>query len=180
MVLTPSTMQPLGSTAPDFALPDPKTGKLVTREDAKGEKGLLVMFICNHCPYVVHLEEAFVEMGVSYENAGLGFVAISANDVANYPADAPELMAEKKYNFPYLYDEDQSVAKAYDAACTPDFFLYDAQLKLVYRGQFDASRPNGNVEITGDDLKSAMDLVISGGEVSSDQTPSVGCNIKWK
>ncbi|MBL4868129.1 MAG: thioredoxin family protein [Pseudomonadales bacterium] len=180
MSLTPSTMSPLGSVAPVFKLLDPKTGGKITIDVARGDKGLLVMFICNHCPYVIHLEKALIDLGLSYQNSGLGIVAISANDVVNYPQDAPELMAKKEYCFPYLYDEDQSVAKAYDAACTPDFFLYDANLQLVYRGQFDDSRPNGSTPITGADLKDAMDLVIAEKSIASDQTPSVGCNIKWK
>ena len=180
MSLTPSTMSPLGSIAPGFDLSNPKSGGRLTIAEAKGESGLLVMFICNHCPYVIHLESALIALGDSYKDSALGIVAISANDVANYPQDAPELMAKKEYCFPYLYDEDQSVAKAYDAACTPDFFLYDANLKLVYRGQFDGSRPNSSTPITGSDLKSAMDLVLAGNPITENQVPSVGCNIKWQ
>ncbi|MGI9280839.1 MAG: thioredoxin family protein [Endozoicomonas sp.] len=180
MALTPSNMIELGSPAPDFNLSDPASGREVALQEVRKEKGLLVMFICNHCPYVVHLEEALVQLGKEYADRDLGIVAISANDAEAFPGDAPDKMALKSYPFPYLYDETQAVAKAYDAACTPDFFLFDAELKCVYRGQFDDSRPGNDKPVTGGDLKSAMDAVLAGESVSENQSPSVGCNIKWK
>ena len=180
MALTPSNMIDLGFLAPDFALPEPRTGETVSLQDVRKGKGLLVMFICNHCPYVVHIEQALVALGRDYADSDLGIVAISANDAANYPQDAPERMALKPYGFPYLHDESQAVAKAYEAACTPDFFLFDGDLKCVYRGQFDGSRPGNDVPVTGADLRTAMDNLLAGKEVSTDQKPSIGCNIKWK
>ncbi|MGI9277932.1 MAG: thioredoxin family protein [Endozoicomonas sp.] len=180
MALTPSNMIDLGFSAPDFALPEPRTGKCVSLRDVQKAKGLLVMFICNHCPYVVHIEQALVALGKDYAGSDLGVVAISANDAANYPQDAPEKMALKPYNFPYLHDESQTVAKAYEAACTPDFFLFDGDLKCVYRGQFDGSRPGNDVPVTGADLRAAMDSLLAGKEIPGEQKPSIGCNIKWK
>ncbi|WP_257275224.1 MULTISPECIES: thioredoxin family protein [unclassified Endozoicomonas] len=180
MALTPSNMVALGSSAPDFELPEPSSGQSVSLQEVSKEKGVLVMFICNHCPYVIHIEDALVQLGKDYADRDLGIVAISANDAESYPDDAPENMALKSYPFPYLYDESQSVAKAYDAACTPDFFLFDVELKCVYRGQFDASRPGNDKPVTGRDLRSAMDAVLAGERVSENQSPSVGCNIKWK
>lgn len=180
MALTPSSMVELGFRAPDFRLPDVFTGTEKTVADVAGSKGLLVMFICNHCPYVVHIEEALVALGKEFHGTDLGIVAISANDVADYPQDSPELMAQKRYGFPYLYDETQQVAKAYQAECTPDFFLFDSGLTCVYRGQFDNSRPGNGKPVTGNDLRSAMTALLKGLPVSEDQKPSIGCNIKWR
>lgn len=182
MVKTASTMLPLGTTAPDFSLPN-VDGNQVALADFSG-KPLLVIFMCNHCPFVVHLRAALASFGDEYTAKGLAVVGISSNDVENYPQDGPEEMkteaASAGYNFAYLYDADQAAAKAYKAACTPDFFLFDADHSLVYRGQFDASRPGNGIEITGEDLKAACDAVLSGQEVPSEQKPSIGCNIKWK
>ena len=184
MAATPSTMMPLGTKAPDFRLQDTVTGKWMTLDELKGEKATVVMFICNHCPYVLHINDELVRVANEYIPKGISFIAISSNDVENYPQDSPELMkemAEKmKYPFPYLYDETQDVAKAYDAACTPDIFVFDRDLKCVYRGQFDDSRPKNNVPVTGRDLRTALDAIIAGRKVPEDQRPSIGCNIKWK
>ena len=183
MVKTASTMLDLGTKAPDFSLPAAGTDGAVSLSDFAG-KPTLVMFICNHCPFVKHLRSALAEFGSDYESKGLAVVAISSNDADAYPDDSFEKMAEEKadagYTFPYLYDEDQSVAKAYKAACTPDFFLFDAQHRLAYRGQFDDSRPGDGKPITGGDLRGAAEQVLSGAPVPEDQTPSIGCNIKWK
>ncbi len=183
MVLTPSVMRDLGSNAIDFRLPDP-SGNEYTLADFQDAKGLLVAFICNHCPFVKHLRAGLAQFARDYQGKGLAIVAINANDVANYPDDSPAKMAEETqtagYVFPYLFDESQQVAKAYHAACTPDFFLYDAERKLVYRGQFDDSRPDNGKPVTGADLRAAADAVLAGQAVSSDQQPSIGCNIKWK
>ncbi len=183
MVDTPSTMTPLGRPAPDFSLPD-TDGRTVALSDYATAPGLLVMFICNHCPFVKHLKAALAEFGREYRERGLGIVAIASNDVAAHPEDAPDEMAREKerwgYPFPYLYDESQEVAKAYGAACTPDFFLFDADRRLAYRGQFDASRPSNGLEPTGADLRAACDAVLMGRRPFEDQVPSVGCNIKWK
>jgi peroxiredoxin len=183
MALTPSTMLPLATPAPEFRLPDTR-GKIVTLADFQSATALVVMFICNHCPYVKHIRAGLAELAREYQKRGAAFVAINSNDVKNYPADSPENMAvEVKlagYTFPYLYDETQSVARAYDAACTPDLFLFDKSRKLVYRGQFDSSRPGNGVPVTGNDLRAALDAVLLGKPVSSHQTPSIGCNIKWK
>jgi peroxiredoxin len=177
-------MTPLGSKAPDFALPEPLTGETVTLSDFTEKDGLLVMFICNHCPYVQHLRHGLAELGRDYEGGRLGIVAISSNDVTTHPTDGPaEIAVEAKeldYRFPYLYDESQEVAKAYGAVCTPDFFLFDADRSLVYRGRFDETRPNMPGKITGSDLRSAMDEVLAGEAVTGDQLPSMGCSIKWK
>ncbi len=183
MVLTPSTMLPLGTQAPDFALPD-TDGKTVTLDDFKDAKALLVMFICNHCPYVIHVADELARLGRDYQDKGVGIVAICSNNIETHPQDSPEKMKEEKakrgYTFPYLFDETQQVAKAYTAACTPDFFLFDADRKLVYRGQLDDSRPNTDIPVTGKDLRAAIDAVLAGLPVSPDQKPSMGCNIKWK
>lgn len=183
MVQTASTMLPLGTTAPEFSLPD-VNGKTVSLADFRGKKGLLVIFMCNHCPFVKHLRDALAAFGKEYQAKGLGMVGISSNDVANYPDDSPEKMkaeaAEAGYTFPYLYDETQEAAKAYKAACTPDFFLFDGDLSLVYRGQFDDSRPGNDKPVTGADLRAACDAVLAGRPVSDEQKPSIGCNIKWK
>ena len=179
---TASTMLPLGTTAPDFTLPN-VDGNQVALADFSG-KPLLVIFMCNHCPFVVHLRAALASFGDEYTAKGLSVIGISSNDVENYPQDGPDEMkseaASAGYNFAYLYDADQATAKAYKAACTPDFFLFDADHSLVYRGQFDSSRPGNEIQITGEDLKAACDAVLSGQAVTSDQMPSIGCNIKWK
>lgn len=182
MVKTLSTMQPLGTRAPDFALPD-IDGIVVKRDDFAGMP-LLIIFMCNHCPFVIHVREKLVERVREYQDRGVAVVAINSNDVANYPDDSPEKMKKdaRKYGypFPYLYDESQEVARSYDAACTPDFFLYDAEHKLVYRGQFDDSRPGSDIPVTGEDLTRAVDAVLEGRPVLDGQKPSMGCNIKWK
>ena len=184
MARTPSNMIPLGSKAPDFQLPDTVSGQSLQLSDVRGEKGTLIAFICNHCPFVKHINTGLVSLAEEFQNQGFGFVAISSNDVVNYPEDHPDLMtktaAEEGYTFPYLYDETQSVAKAYDAACTPDFYVFDAQDALVYRGQMDDSRPGNGLPVTGKDLSSAMQSILQGEPVSADQKPSIGCNIKWK
>jgi peroxiredoxin len=183
MVAVNSTMLPLGTKAPDFALPD-VSGKRVQLADFTGAKALVVMFICNHCPYVKHIRSELVRLGKDYGPRGVALVAISANDAQKYPADAPAEMAREAaaagYTFPYLYDETQAVAKAYRAACTPDFYVFDAGQRLVYRGQLDASRPGNNLPVTGADVRAALDAVLSGKEVAADQKASIGCNIKWK
>ncbi|MBX3378109.1 MAG: thioredoxin family protein [Phycisphaeraceae bacterium] len=189
MAATPSTMIPLGTPAPAFSLPDTTTGgRRVSRDDFKG-KPLLVMFICNHCPFVKHIRAELARLGRDYLPKGVGIVAISSNNVATHPDDSPEKMtAEARdagYTFPYLYDESQDVARAFSAACTPDFFLFDKSHKLVYRGQLDDSRPSGrgpggDLPVTGKDLRAALDAVLAGKPVNPDQRPSIGCNIKWK
>lgn len=183
MARTPSTMVPLGTQAPDFALPDP-AGRVWRRDEFADAPALLVMFICNHCPYVVHVREGLASFTREYSRRGLAIVGINANDPEQYPADAPEQMAveaEKAgYVFPYLFDATQDVARAYDAACTPDFFLFDRDRRLVYRGQFDASRPSSGVPVTGSDLRAACDAVLRGEAPAAEQRPSLGCNIKWK
>ncbi len=177
-------MLPLGSEAPPFALPDTISGKTVRLEDIASDKATVVMFICNHCPYVIHVNEEIVRLANDYIAKGIVFVAISSNDVVNYPQDGPEQMKKQaqklKYPFPYLYDESQNVARAFDAACTPDFYVFDKDLKLVYRGRIDDSRPSSNTPLTGRDLRAALDAVISGLAVAEKQYPSGGCNIKWK
>jgi peroxiredoxin len=183
MAKTPSTMAPLGTKAPDFRLPDPG-GKVVARDDFAGSPALLVMFLCNHCPYVKHIRSGLAAFAREYADEGLAIVGINANDVASHPDDSPQKMAEEivaaGYSFPYLYDESQSVAKAYGAACTPDFFLFDGERRLVYRGQFDASRPGNDLAVTGADLRAACDAVLARRPVAGEQRPSIGCNIKWK
>jgi peroxiredoxin len=177
-------MAALGAAAPDFALPDVTTGRTETRETVRGQKGLLVMFICAHCPYVKHVERELARLGHDYRSAGVGIVAISANDVTTHPEDSPdELAAQARrlgFAFPYLYDQSQRTARAYGAACTPDFFLYDASLSLVYRGQLDDSRPGSGLPVTGRDLRAAIDAVAGGSAIDAVQKPSMGCNIKWK
>ncbi|MDB5392279.1 MAG: Alkyl hydroperoxide reductase and/or thiol-specific antioxidant family (AhpC/TSA) protein [Planctomycetaceae bacterium] len=183
MSLTPSTMLPLGTAAPEFQLPD-TDDKLVSINDFSGAPALLIMFICNHCPFVKHLRSALAQLASEYTPQGVAIVAISSNDPVGYPADSPQKMAEEKrsagYSFPYLFDASQDVAKAYRAACTPDFFLFDRDQKLVYRGQFDDSRPGDGKPITGHDLKLALDAVLAGNSVAPEQRPSIGCNIKWR
>jgi peroxiredoxin len=184
MVRTLSTMLDLGTEAPDFSLPDVVSGKTVSLATFADRKALLVMFICRHCPYVKHVQDEIARIGRDYTGRGLGIVAVSANDVASHPDDAPESLAEMArelgFTFPFLYDESQRVARAYTAACTPDFFLFDAPRRLVYRGQLDDSRPKTERPVTGRDLRAAIDAVLAGRQVSSDQMPSLGCNIKWK
>jgi peroxiredoxin len=183
MARTPSTMLPLGTAAPDFRLPD-TSGRLVALGNFAEKPALLVMFICNHCPYVKHVRTALSLLGQEYQVRGLGIVAINSNDAVNYPEDSPTRMAEEAeaagYEFPYLYDESQDVAKAYRAACTPDFFLFDGSRKLVYRGQLDDSRPGNGILVTGKDLRLALEALLAGQPVKIDQKPSLGCNIKWK
>ncbi len=178
-----SSMLALGTKVPQFRLPDPQ-GKLVSSDDFPGTPALLVAFICNHCPYVKHIRPALAELAWEYQGRGVTIVAINSNDVVAYPDDSPEKMAEEiklaGYTFPYLYDESQGVAKAYQAVCTPDFFLFDRDHQLVYRGQFDDTRPNSGHAATGADLRSALDSVLAGRVVGADQKPSVGCGIKWK
>lgn len=184
MARTESAMLPLGTAAPDFALMDVTSGKQVTLQSARGPHGLLVMFLCTHCPFVKHLETALAQLGRDYAGKGVGIVAIGSNDAVAYPDDSPEGLARQArrlgFNFAYLYDETQEVARAYCAACTPDFFLFDNTLKLVYLGQFDASRPGNEIPVTGRDLRAALDAVIAGLPVSHDQRPGLGCSIKWK
>jgi len=184
MAFTESQMIELGTQAPDFALPDTISDKILRLEDVRGEKGTLVMFLCNHCPYVLHVNEEIVRLVDAYKNKGIGAVGISSNDVDNYPQDGPDKMKEHAlevgYNFPYLYDETQAIAKDYDAACTPDFYLFDQDLKLVYRGRLDDSRPNSGKPLTGADLRRAIDQLLAGEPISELQYPSGGCNIKWK
>lgn len=183
MVKTASTMLELGTQAPDFSLPG-VDGKTVSLSDFEDRAGLLVIFMCNHCPFVIHLREALAEFGKEYQDKGLAIVGINSNDVANYPDDSPQRMAEEAkqagYTFPYLYDESQDVAQRYRAACTPDFFLFDGDRRLVYRGQFDDSRPQSGIPVTGKDLRAACDKVLGGEAVEEQQKPSIGCNIKWK
>ena len=183
MVRTPSTMVPLGTRAPDFNLPN-VDGRMVGVRDVAGPKGALVMFICNHCPFVKHVADQLALLGRDYLPRGIGMAAISSNDVGTHPADSPEQMVreaeERGYPFPYLYDGSQEVAKAYHAACTPDFFLFDASQELVYRGQLDSSRPGNDVPVSGRDLRAAIDALLAGGKPAVGQTPSIGCNIKWK
>jgi peroxiredoxin len=177
-------MLSLGTIAPDFALTDVVTGKTVRRDDFSGQKALLVMFICAHCPYVKHINEGLAALGKDYAAQPIGIVAISANDVTTHPADSPAGLKQQAesfgFVFPYLYDETQAVAHAYKAACTPDFFLFDGDMRLVYRGQFDSSRPGNGAPITGENLRAAIDLALAGKPVPKDQRPSIGCNIKWK
>jgi peroxiredoxin len=184
MSLTESTMLELGTTAPDFALTDVVTGKTVRRDDFRGQKALLVMFICAHCPYVKHIEKGLAALGKDYAGKPLGVVAISSNDAETHPADNPAGLKQQAetfgFNFPYLYDETQAVARAYKAACTPDFFLFDGNLRLAYRGQFDPSRPGNGIPVTGEDLRAAIDLVLADKPLPTEQRPSIGCNIKWK
>ncbi|MEL6107837.1 MAG: thioredoxin family protein [Planctomycetota bacterium] len=183
MVRTASTMLPLGTLAPPFSLPD-TDGQTVSISDFVGKKALLIMFICNHCPYVKHVADQLKVLGDDYLGKDVAVLAVSSNDADAYPDDAPEAMAAEKaargYAFPYLFDGDQSVAKAYSAACTPDFYLFDGDQKLVYRGQLDSSRPNSGIPVTGEDLRAAMDAVLNGQTPTSEQRASLGCNIKWK
>ncbi|MBD0823900.1 thioredoxin family protein [Aestuariibaculum marinum] len=184
MANTPSNMLPLGTKAPLFKLPDTVSDSMVSLENAKGQTGTVVMFICNHCPFVIHINKAIVSIANTYAEKGIAFIAISSNDVVNYPQDGPDKMKAhakaESYPFPYLYDETQEVAKAYDAACTPDLYVFDNDLKLTYRGQLDDSRPGNGLPVTGADLTHALDCLIEGIENTQTQKPSIGCNIKWK
>lgn len=177
-------MLPLGTAAPDFSLPDTISGQSISLKDIAADNGLVVMFLCNHCPYVIHVNEEIVRVAADYQSKGIGFVGISSNDVVNYPADSPDKMTLHAqavgYNFPYLYDETQEVAKAYDAACTPDFYVFDKEQKLVYRGRLDESRPHSGTPLSGRDLRAAIDAVLNGTSIPAKQYPSAGCNIKWK
>jgi len=184
MARTESNMLPLGTKAPDFNLIDTISKKPVSLQDIRGKKGTVVMFICNHCPFVKHVNREIVRLCNDYRVTGFGFVAISSNDIEKYPQDGPEEMwrtAQKLgYPFPYLFDETQEVAKAYDAACTPDFYVFDSELKLVYRGQLDNSRPGNSIPVNGRDLREALDNILNNSPQRKDQKPSLGCNIKWK
>lgn len=183
MALTPSNMLSLGTKAPDFTLIDTISDKTVSLNEAKGANGTVIMFICNHCPFVKHVNAGIVQLANDYLSKGIGFFAISSNDVENYPADAPHLMKENAkqegFPFPYLYDKTQEVAKAYDAACTPDYYIFDKDLMLVYRGQLDDSRPNNGIPVTGSDMRTALDALLNNEKISEIQKPSIGCGIKW-
>lgn len=184
MASTPSNMIPLGTTAPHFNLVDSISGGKKSLSELKSDIATVIMFICNHCPYVKHINSELVKVAKMYQAKGISFVAISSNDVVNYPDDSPEKMKEtassEGYTFPYLYDETQEIARVYDAACTPDFYIFDKDLKLVYRGQFDDSRPKTDLPVTGSDLRKALDAMLEGRPVDPNQKPSIGCNIKWK
>ncbi len=184
MVRTASTMLPLGTPAPKFELPDAVSGEMMSLDNFSGAKALLVMFICAHCPFVKHIQTELAQLGKDYFSQGVAIVAISANDIEKYPDDAPEKLKEMAqnlgFNFPLCYDATQEVAKAYTAACTPDFFLFDSQQKLFYRGQLDDSRPGNDKPVTGKDMRAAIDSILAGEGVIEDQKPSIGCNIKWK
>lgn len=184
MARTPSNTFEKGASAPDFTLFDTVSQKDVSLNDAKGEKGTVIMFICNHCPFVLHVNDELVKLAKDYQSKGIGFVAISSNDVVNYPQDGPELMTIQAknvgYPFPYLYDETQEVAKAYDAACTPDLYIFDQDLKAVYHGQLDDSRPGNGIPVTGESMRAVLDAIVSGTEYTGPEKPSIGCNIKWK
>lgn len=184
MALTDSTMMPLGTKAPDFNLTDVVTGEKVSLSDFSDKKALLVMFICQHCPYVKHVEDEIAQIGKDYQDKDLGLVAISSNDTDSHPADSPQNLKQQAsrlgFNFPYLFDQDQAIAQKYTAACTPDFFLFDENRELAYRGQLDDSRPGNNIPVTGEDLREAIDALLGSKPVSKEQKPSSGCNIKWK
>jgi len=184
MSLTPSNMLPLGTKAPNFELYDTISQKIFSLSDLKGEQATVVMFICNHCPFVIHVNEQLVKITNAYQQKGISFIAISSNDVENYPQDGPDKMRqhaiENHYPFPYLYDETQEVAKQYDAACTPDFYIFNEEDKLVYRGQLDNSRPGNEIPVTGADLTTALDNLLTNKTINTLQKPSIGCNIKWK
>lgn len=180
MVMTTSNMLPLGTKATDFKLLDTTSGKEKNLSELKSDKATVIMFICNHCPFVKHVQQELTKLAKDYLAKGVAFIAISSNDVNNYPDDAPEKMRAMDYPFPYLYDETQLVAKAYDAACTPDFYIFNKEMKLVYRGQLDDSRPGNSIPVTGSDIRAALDSMLAGRLVNPDQKPSIGCNIKWK
>lgn len=184
MALKESNMLPLGTKAPAFSLPDTVSGQTVLSHDEMNGRISVIMFLCNHCPYVIHVNPQITALAREYQTKGVAFLAISSNDVVNYPQDGPDLMKENArqegYSFPYLYDESQDVARAYDAACTPDFYVFDADMSLVYRGRLDDSRPGNNTALSGKDLRQALDALLAGQPVSEAQYPSAGCNIKWK
>ncbi len=184
MAETPSTMLPLGTIAPNFHLNDVTTNKIISLQELKSPKATIIMFICNHCPYVKHIQKKLVEVAKKYQAQGMHFVAINSNDAKNYLADSPENMkieADKLgYPFPYLFDETQEVAKAYHAACTPDFFVFDNNLSCIYRGRFDGATPGNNTPVTGVELSNALDCILANTDITTDQKPSLGCNIKWK
>jgi thiol-disulfide isomerase/thioredoxin len=184
MAATPSVMIPLGTKAPDFMLLDPVTNVHRSFDELKSEVATVVMFICNHCPYVKHINEGLIALANDYLPKGVHFIAINSNDAVAYPQDGPEHMAEQSrklgYPFPYLFDETQETARAYQAACTPDFYIFDGTSACVYRGQFDNSRPGNTEQVTGRDIRAALDALLEGRPVSEHQTPSIGCNIKWK
>ncbi|WP_338410566.1 thioredoxin family protein [uncultured Flavobacterium sp.] len=184
MSLTASNMLPLGTKAPDFILPATNFNSSISYQACKGKKGTLVVFMCNHCPFVIHVMDELIKIANDYRVQGIGIVGISSNDVLNYPQDSPEKMTffahKNKMEFPYLYDENQEVAKLYDAACTPDFYLFDAQDKLIYRGQLDDSRPGNGISLSGSDLRNAIDSILYNRHLNEVQKPSIGCNIKWK
>lgn len=184
MSYTLSKMLPLGVQAPNFTLPDTVSGKEFNLVDLQSDKATVIMFLCNHCPYVIHVNEGLVALAKDYQERGVSFIGISSNDAINYPQDGPKLMKEHAekvgYPFPYLYDESQEVAKAYDAACTPDFYVFNQNMRLIYRGQLDGSRPNSGNPVTGEDLRGALDAALVGRPVTGTQRPSGGCNIKWK
>tara|TARA_R110000868_G_scaffold56488_7_gene174819 strand:+ start:5552 stop:6109 length:558 start_codon:yes stop_codon:yes gene_type:complete len=181
---TLSNMLPLGTKAPEFSLLDTISGSMLNLHELKGNKGTVIVFICNHCPFVIHVDPELVKMANTYSKKGIHFIAISSNDVIHYPQDGPDKMkihaARENYPFPYLYDETQEVAVAYNAACTPDFYVFDADLKLTYRGQLDESRPGNGIPVTGHDLRYALDCLIKNRDNTTQQKPSIGCNIKWK
>jgi len=184
MARTESNMLALNTSAPDFELLDTNTGKMIGLQQLRADVATVIMFICNHCPFVIHIKDELSQLAINYQNQGINFAAISANDVDNFPQDSPANMtlfaAQNNFSFPYLYDETQSVAKDYQAACTPDFYIFDQNLLCVYRGQLDGSRPGNDVPVTGADLRAALDALLTGQPVSEQQTPSLGCNIKWK
>lgn len=184
MAATETNMIPLGFPAPDFSLPDTVSGNILSLNDVKGDVATVIMFICNHCPYVIHIQPEILKLHHEFSDKGVRFVGISSNDIENYPQDAPELMSqhakEVGYQFPYLYDETQDVAKAYFAECTPDISVFDKDLKCVYRGRLDGSTPKNNIPLTGEDLRNALQAIVDGKEVDALQKPSIGCNIKWK
>ncbi len=183
MANTPSNMLPLGTIAPPFELLDTVSDKTLSLDLLKGKMGTVLLFICNHCPFVIHVNPEIAKMAKEYLEKGMAFIAISSNDIVNYPQDAPHLMKKKAleadYSFPYLYDETQEIAKAYDAACTPDFYVFDKNLGLVYRGQLDDSRPGNGIPVSGIDLRNAIEALLHGYEINPIQKPSIGCNIKW-
>jgi len=184
MAMTPSNMLALGTPAANFLLLDTVSGKKLSLQELKGQEGTVIMFICNHCPFVIHVNPEISKLGTEYQKKKISFIAISSNDIENYPQDSPELMTQlarqENYTFPYLYDETQEVAKAYNAACTPDFYLFDSNLNLAYRGQLDDSRPGNNIPLSGADLREALDNLLNKKPISKNQKPSIGCNIKWK
>jgi len=184
MVLTPSSMLDLGTKAPDFTLPDTVSDKALSLDTLKSDTATVIAFVCNHCPYVQHIEQAFIHFAKEYQNKGVSIIAISANDAKNYPQDAPDKMKERAleygYTFPYLYDETQETAKAYKAACTPDFYIFDKDLACVYRGRFDEATPGNDAPVTGKDLRTALDCTLANKPITIEQQPSMGCNIKWR